>query len=152
MSGNDQRQLRRNALSAALRGIRTYRNLTTAQVARAMNLEIRAYERFEAGEGRMDLDRIADFATVCRADALAIQTAVHLLQPELAVQCADNKLLSIHAISLAQFGRSRGDGLRRLEGSALIEAFELAYEKLGVEQEDRDARLRAFLSKERLKP
>lgn len=147
MSRNDQRRMRRVALAATLRGVRLYRNLQAAQVARAMNLEIRAYERFEAAEGRLDLDRILDFAEVCRADPDAIIAAMRLEQPGLAVQCADNKLLSIHAISLAQFAQARGDRLRRLEGSTLIEVFEHAYERLGVEQDERDARLTDFLDR-----
>jgi hypothetical protein len=51
------RQSQNETLSAALRLIRAHRRMKSADVARGMNMALRSYEHFEAGGGRINLER-----------------------------------------------------------------------------------------------
>ncbi len=111
-----------------------------------MGLQLRAYERFEAGDVRSELDRIFEFASICECDPLGILYAVHLDRPELATLAADNKLVWLHALAFERFSRRLGDGARRLEASRLLEAFERAFDELAQELEDKDAQTRRWVA------
>lgn len=143
-SGRDQRA---RALSATLRSIRNLRGLDMAEMAHRMGLTRRAYERFEAGNGRVDLERILAFAEVTDSDSLAIVTALVLGRPALGVECADNKLHWVYALALERFSRDRGDSIRRFETATLIDAFESAFRELALRQDDRDDQARAWFAK-----
>ena len=53
-----ERQSQSETLSSALRLIRTHRRMKSAEVAEAMGMALRSYEHFEAGGGRINLERI----------------------------------------------------------------------------------------------
>ena len=109
-------------LSAALKSVRKHRGLSTTEVAGAMNMPLRTYERFEAGETRLNLDHIHRFATATRSDAHAILLAVAAGSPELARRCADNQLGTILLIALQRFDLTMGDAIQSLEAREVITA------------------------------
>ncbi len=53
-----ERQSQSETLSSALRLIRAHRRMKSAEVAEAMGMALRSYEHFEAGGGRINLERI----------------------------------------------------------------------------------------------
>lgn len=138
------REQRAQTLAAVLRGVRRLRGIDTPATAQLMGLERRTFERFEAGDGRLDLERILRFAERTDSDPVAIVMSLVLNRPELGVECADNKLPLILAYALERFSRARGDQIRRLDPATLIDVFEAAFEQLGRIQDQRDARAREW--------
>ena len=76
-------------LGAALRGIRKARGLRTSQVADAIGLPLRTYQRLEEGSGPFELDRIKLFADFTDSDPFAIVASIWLQSPEFAVRAID---------------------------------------------------------------
>ena len=141
-----QREARRRLLSEVLKTLRARRGLRSHEVAARMGLETRSYERFEAGEVRLDLERLFLFAEATDSDPLAIVCALHLQRADLALLCADNNLMLIEALALERLAKRRGDRMRRLEAATLIDAFEGAFDRLAEDVEAREARARAWLN------
>jgi len=110
-------------ISAALKAIRKDRRMRPSEVARALGMPLRSYEHFEAGRGRLTYERIARFAEVTNSDPLAILAAVPLQSPEFALNCADNKLMTILMIAMAELNEELGEDIVYLEPRTLIGAF-----------------------------
>lgn len=104
-----------------------------------MNMALRTYERFEAGETRLNLDHIHRFATATRSDAHAILLAVATGSPELARRCADNQLGTILLIALQRFDMTMGDAIQTLEAREVIAAVMGMFEGLGATKAKADS-------------
>lgn len=150
-------------LSKALRAVRLHRRLRPSEVAAAMGLPIRTYEHFEAGSGRVSYERIASFAKATNSDPLAILASVPLRSPELAVRCADNKLMTIAMASLRDLELQLEDEVEMLEARTLIGAFDRLVRDLVTHVRNRDVFAETWLQEkaahvdgalvpERLKP
>lgn len=87
-----------------------------------MNMPLRTYERFEAGETRLNLDHIHRFSIATRSDPHAILLAVATGSPALARRCADNQFGTILVIALQKFDEAVGDGLGSIEAREAITA------------------------------
>lgn len=133
-----ERQSQSATLSAALRQIRTHRRMRTIDVAREMGMALRSYEHFEAGGGRVNMERIHRFAEVTRSDPYAILTALALGSPAFALRCADNKLMMILTVALQDFDLQRGDAIAELDALPIINAFTKALHELGEQSVRRD--------------
>lgn len=120
-------------LSQSLKLIRRHRRMTAADVARAMATPLRTYERFEAGEGRLNIDYIHRFAAATDSDPYAILMAVAIGSPELARRCADNKLVTTLTIGAQRFDRALGDRIQGLEARTVIDAVCTLYDDLAGE-------------------
>lgn len=125
-------------LSAAIKAVRRHRGLSVGQVAAAMNMPVRTYERFEAGATRFNLDHIHRFADAARCDPQAICLAVATGSPELARRCADNQLGTILTIGLQKFDERLGDRLMAIDARRLISAVVGMFDALADEQEEAD--------------
>jgi transcriptional regulator with XRE-family HTH domain len=110
-------------ISAALRAIRKDRRMRPSEVARALGMPLRSYEHFEAGRGRITYERITKFAEVTNSDPLAIIATVPLQSPDFALNCADNKLMTILMIAMAELHEELGEDIVYLEPRTLISAF-----------------------------
>ena len=141
--GRDQRL---RAFCASLRAIRLLRGVSAQELGRRMGLSQRSYERFEAGEGRIDFERIVLFAEATDSDPLAIVCSLFLNRPEIGARFADNKLHWVFALALERFSDALGDRGRQLETAALINAFERAFDDVARLQDERDARARVFFA------
>lgn len=117
-------------LSAALKAIRRHRGKTATETASAMNMALRTYERFEAGETRLNVDHIHRFASATDSDPYAILLAVALGSPELARRCADNKLATILTIALQKYDVAMGDRIQRQDTRTLIALVTEMFDKL----------------------
>ncbi len=94
-----------------------------SEVARALGMPLRSYEHFEAGRGRITFERIVKFAEVTNSDPLAIIATLPLQSPEFALNCADNKLMTILMIAMAELNEELGADIMYLEPRTLIGAF-----------------------------
>jgi transcriptional regulator with XRE-family HTH domain len=134
-------------LAQALRAIRRTRQLSALDVARRMGLPRRSYAFFEAGSGRMNVERIMTFARATDSDPYAIIASVMIGAPELAVRTADNKLMTAFTILLQEFNAEVGDDVGRLETRAAISAFSDAFKALaGAAAAHRENSSRNWLS------
>lgn len=117
-------EIKDNAIiGAAMKAIRKNRRLRTGEVARALGMPLRSYEHFEGGRGKITYDRIVKFAEATNSDPLAIIAAVPLQSAEFAVNCADNKLMTILMIAMCELHEELGEDIVYLEPRAIIGAF-----------------------------
>lgn len=141
--------LSRESLKAALRAIRKLRRLRAIDAAERLGMPLRSYEHFESGVGQLNLERLFQFAEATDSDGWAILLAAHLGKPELAVRCADNKLVTILMLTLQDFDDDLGDGLADLEAAALIAGFGAAFRDLANYARQRKSDAQAFLRRTR---
>jgi transcriptional regulator with XRE-family HTH domain len=120
-------------LSSVLKALRRHRRLTVQQVAERMRLEKRTYERFEAGEGELKVDRIFNFAQVINADPYALLASVKLGSPDFAVACADNKLALLFVAHARELFVREGEDVRLLQAQPIVEVLAAACARLGTE-------------------
>lgn len=143
------RQSQSETLSAALRLIRAHRRLRAADVAKSMNMALRSYEHFEAGGGRINIERIHRFAEVTASDPHAILAALALGSPAFALRCADNKLATILAVVLQEFDEEAGDAIAELESLTIINTFTKALRELAAQSVRRESAADAWLEERR---
>lgn len=117
-------------LSEALRKVRKHRGMTAAQVASGMHVAKRTYERFEAGETRLNLDLVARFARATRCDPNALLLSVVIGSPDFARRCIDNRMATILTIALQKFDARAGDSLSSLDVHTLIGAITQMFDGL----------------------
>jgi transcriptional regulator with XRE-family HTH domain len=120
-------------LSSVLKALRRHRRMTVQEVADRMRLEKRTYERFEAGEGELKLDRIFNFAKATDADPYALLASVTLGSPDFALACADNKLALLFVTHARELHVRAGEDIRLLQAQPIVEVLAAACARLGVE-------------------
>ena len=126
---------RDEVLSCVLKAIRNYRGLSVQEVADRMTLKKRSYERFEAGEGRLKVERIFTFATATDSDPYALQASVKLGTPDLAIACIDNKLVMLFVAHVRKLFDAQGADLKGLQAHAIVEALTVAFTMMTEELE-----------------
>lgn len=144
--GRDDRPSSSEILSASLRLIRTQRRMKTAEVARGMGMALRSYEHFEAGGGKVNLDRIHRFAEVTKSDPYAILASLALGSPAFALRCADNKLMTILMVALQELDEEAGDAIAELDALPIINAFTKTMKDLAAQSVRRDGAANAWLN------
>ncbi len=117
-------------LSQALKAIRTHRAMTPKQTASAMNMAPRTYQRFEAGDTRVNLDHIHRFAAATRSDPQAILHAVAIGSPAYALRACDNQMSTILTVGVKNFNDLMGDRLQAFDSRTLAEAVIRMFEDL----------------------
>lgn len=110
------------ALRPILRRLRRRRGLTTADMAEALRIDIRTYERMASGRTRPDLHRLLELAHVLDCDPIGLIAAVTLGSPTLACACADAKVLLALALALKRLTAREIDALSRRHGLEVIAA------------------------------
>jgi transcriptional regulator with XRE-family HTH domain len=114
-------------LATAIRGIRRKRGLKTGQVAQRMAMAQRSYELFEAGGGRLSMERIMAFAEATDSDPFALLLAVPFCSAQFAIDCADTKMVMIMIMSLQEFSDARGSDIVYLDPPNIIGAFQRVF-------------------------
>lgn len=95
-----------------------------------MGMPLRSYEHFEAGGGRLNIERIYQFGRVLDVDPHAILAAVMIDSPRFAVRTADNKLIQAFLILLQEFDATLGDEIASLETATIVATFSQAFDAL----------------------
>lgn len=128
---DDDSEHRRRWLTLALKAVRRRRNKTAAEVAAAMNMKFRTYERFETGRERLHMvDRVHAFAEALSADPYGILLGVDVGSPELAARTADNKLPMILLLWLQDLDADLGDDLVQLDSETITTALDETMRRL----------------------
>lgn len=134
---------RDEVLSSILKAIRNARHMIVQQVADGMDMKKRSYERFEAGEGRLKVERIFAFAQATDSDPYAIWVSVKLGTPDFALACIDSKLVMLLVAHARDLFRSQGDAMNTLQAQVIVEALRPAFDLMREEIErGRSATLR----------
>lgn len=135
-------------LSRALRSIRRERRLRASEVARAMDMPLRSYEHFEAGRGRLDLERLQRFADATDSDPFAIIACLMLKEPEFAVRAADNKLMIVFMLALRDFNENLGDDIAFIGPGVFVGAFRRVFQDLSDYVRKRDLSAEEWLTEQ----
>lgn len=120
-------------LSTTLKMIRKLRGMTAAEAAVGMRISKRTYERFEAGDTRLNVDYVRRFALATRSDFYAILLAVSVGSPELARDSADTHMPTALVVSYFQFHARLRDRLQTLPPRAVIAAINTMFDTLAEE-------------------
>lgn len=118
-------------LSAILKALRRRRSLRPREVARRMGLPYRTYQLFEAGGGRLNLDRLQRFAEATDSDAWAILASLSFGVPDFALLCADNKLMTAAMESVRDFHSEASTDIVRLDPRLVMHELDAAWRRLG---------------------
>lgn len=124
---------RDEALSRVLKAIRNHRRMTVQQVADLMTLNKRTYERFEAGEGFLKVDRIFGFARATDSDPYALWASVKMGTPDFALACINSKLLLLFVAHARELFLQEGADLANLQAAPIVEALKVAFTMLSAE-------------------
>lgn len=124
---------RDEALSRILKAIRNHRRMTVQQVADLMALNKRTYERFEAGEGCLKVERIFAFAKATDSDPYALWASVRLGTPDFALACIDSKLVLMFVAHARELFLQEGDDMASLQAAPIVEALNVAFTMLSAE-------------------
>jgi transcriptional regulator with XRE-family HTH domain len=117
-------------LSQALKAIRKFRGMTPKETARAMHMASRTYQRFEAGDTRVNLDYVYRFAAATRSDPQAILDAMSIGSPAYALRACDNQMSTILTVGVKNFNDLMGDRIQAFDSRAIAEAVIRMFEDL----------------------
>lgn len=107
-------------LSAAVKLVRRSRGLSTRQVAAAMHMSLRTYQRFEAGATRVNLDHIHRFARATSSDPYSLVMSVMIGSSRYARNTADNMLSTVLVVGVQNLEKALGDRIARLDTRSLV--------------------------------
>lgn len=107
-------------MALIIQTLREGRGLRRSDVAEAMGLHPRTYDRFEDGQGSFEPDRIFRFAEVTQSDPFCIIIALLIGQPDFAWRCADNKVGMITIAMLQHLNEELGDDLTFIDSTQMI--------------------------------
>jgi transcriptional regulator with XRE-family HTH domain len=134
-----------NLLSEAIKAIRLKRGLKAATIAEKMGMPQRSYELFEAGGGKITIDRIWAFAEATDSDPFALILGPMFGSAEFAVDCADTKLPLIMMMMLEDFARDRSGEIPFLDPPTMISGFESVFRSLAAKLDDHERFLTDWL-------
>ena len=142
---SDRPRSQNEILAAALRSVRLHRRMKPAEVADAMGMAKRSYEHFEAGKGKINLERIHRFAEATDSDPYAIIDCMALGSPAFAVRCADNKAMIAFRVVTQEFDEEVGDAIMELDTRSIINAFTKTLKDLAMQAVRRDDAAKEWL-------
>lgn len=125
-------------LSAAVKLVRRSRSLSSREVARAMNLSLRTYQRFESGTTRLNLDHLHRFAQATSSDPYAILMGVMIGSSRFALNTADTMLSTILVVAVQNLERELGDRISELDTRTLVSAVASLFDGLAARVLERD--------------
>ena len=134
-------------LSRILKAIRNHRRMTVQQVADLMNMKKRSYERFEAGEGFLKIERVFAFALATDSDPYALWASVKYGASDFALACIDNKLVLLFVAHARQLFLAQGSDLGKLQAQSIIEALTPAFAMMTADLERARAAATKWLGK-----
>lgn len=112
--------------------------MTPREVAKAMHMAHRTYQRFEAGETRMNFDHVYRFAAATRSDPQAIFDAVAIGSAAYAVNACDNQMSTILTVGVKNFNDLMGDRVQGFASRTIVEAVIRMFDELAGAQGGED--------------
>ena len=118
------------------------------QVAAGMGIGLRTYEEFEAGRGRLDLEKVRLFGLATDSDAVAITLGLLFGSRDGAMRALENKASTILWIALQEFEEDVGDQMAVIPGSFVLESLRQAFVRLRDYLLKRDTSAERYLEDE----
>lgn len=109
-------------IGAAIRAIRTDRRMRSSEVARAMDIALRTYGHLEEGRASVTQEVLTKFAKVTNCDVFALMACVPLRDPLFALHCADNKIVGIMVMALAELHEKLGIDIALIDTKTVVGA------------------------------
>jgi hypothetical protein len=103
-----------------------------------MGMERRTYEYFEAGRGKINVDRVHQFAKILDVDPFAILAAVEIRSPQFAIECAEHKFMTVFMVTLQEFDARARSNIGRLNAATIVSGFTRIFDALAREAADGD--------------
>lgn len=122
--------------------------MKAADVARGMGIGLRTYEDFEAGRGRLDLEKVRLFGLATDVDAVAITLGLLFGSREIALRALENKAATILWVAMQEFEGDVGDQMAIIPGSYFLESLRLAFSRLREYLQKRDSGAERWLEDE----
>lgn len=113
-----------------------------------MGIGLRTYEDFEAGRGRLDLEKVRLFGLATDTDAVAIALGLMFGSKETALRALDNKSSTILWIALREFEDEAGDKISAIPGAYFLESLRQAFDRLRDYLQKRDTSAERWLDDE----
>lgn len=123
----------------ALKGLRRLRDVKPLDMANALGMSRRAFENFENGKSRINVERIHRFAALLNADPHAILAAFEIGSPDFALRCANNKFMMVFMLALEDFDAQAQDSIVGLDSLDLMRAFKTFFDSLLVKAREQDS-------------
>lgn len=120
-------------LSEALKAVRKERGMSAREVAAAMNMLPRTYQRFEAGTTRFNLDHVHRFAKATSSDPYAFLISVAIASSRYARNTADNMLSTVLIVGVQKLEQALGDKIRELDTRTLVAAISAMFDALAAQ-------------------
>jgi transcriptional regulator with XRE-family HTH domain len=121
-----------HVLAQAIKSVRLLRGRSTADLAKALGLSLRTYERWESGDAHLSFASVIRFAEVTDSDPIALVIAMIIRDPDFAVDAADNKLALMVVMTLADLHGVAGDKLRHLTKTEIRKHLQVVLQALGT--------------------
>ena len=106
----------------------------------------RAYEYFESGKARLNVDRVHQVAKILNADPYAILAAIDIGSPAFALRTVENKMGTLWLMALLEFDATAQDDIGRLAPAVLIAGFTKMFDELLYLARERDASTEDWMS------
>lgn len=135
-------------LHTIIKAIREERRMRPPQVAAAMGIGLRTYEEFEAGRGRLDLEKVRLFGLATDSDAVAITLGLLFGSKDSAMRALENKGSTILWIAMQEFEEDVGDQMAVIPGSFVLETLRQAFNRLRDYLLKRDTTAERYLEEE----
>lgn len=135
-------------LHTIIKSIRLERRMKPGAVAAGMGIGLRTYEEFEAGRGRLDLEKVRLFGLATDSDAVAITLGLLFGSRESAMRALENKASTILWIALQEFEGDVGDQMAVIPGSFILETLRQAFVRLRDYLLKRDTSAERYLEDE----
>lgn len=132
-------------LSLAIKDVRNHLRLSAREVAGRMNMGLRAYQHFEAGRNKPNLEYIHRFCEVTKSDLFALLGALMIGSPQFAWRTAENKLMTILMVGLGDYNETMGDRILDQDPRTFIIAVEAMFERLKRDADERDEEAKLWL-------
>lgn len=122
--------------------------MTTSEVAQAMGMHLRSYQRLERGEAPFDLDNIKAFANATDSDPFAILASLWMEAPEFAVRAMDTKPLVVFTLALRSFHEEVGEDIAFIEPRVWWGGFRRLFQDLAEHIRRRDLTAETWLDQQ----
>ena len=105
-----------------------------------------AYEYFESGKARLNVDRVHQVAKILNADPYAILAAIDIGSPAFALRTIENKMGTLWLMALLEFDATAQDNIARLAPAVLIAGFTKMFDELLFLAVESDASTQDWMS------
>lgn len=106
--------------------------MSAREVAAAMNMLPRTYQRFEAGTTRFNLDHVHRFAKATSSDPYAFLISIAIASSRYARNTADNMLSTVLIVGVQKLEQALGDKITELDTRTLVAAISAMFDALAA--------------------